>query len=112
MTQELSNIVFLSLFYWALSVLMLRIIIHEGRQRLYLFSAGYFVISVGVGLGVAMKWLLAASLLFMVISMSVTLWILLKQSRECMRDLKAMHEEEKRAEHSKNDEHEESTHGQ
>lgn len=93
MTQELSNIVFLSLFYWALSVLMLRIIILERRQRLYLFSAGYFVISVGIGLGVAMKWLLVASLLFMVISMSATLWILVKQSRKCMRDLKAIHKE-------------------
>ena len=111
MTQELSSIVFLSLFYWALSVLMLRIIIHEGRQRLYLFSTGYFAISVGVGLGVAMKWLLSASLLFMVISMSVTLWILVKQSRECMRDLKAIHEEEKRAKYSKDDKYEESTHG-
>lgn len=93
MTQELSNIVFLSLFYWALSVLMLRIVILERRQRLYLISVGYFAISVGIGLGVAMKWLLVASLLFMVISMSVTLWILVKQSRKCMWDLKAMHEE-------------------
>ena len=93
MTQELSNIVFLSLFYWALSVLMLLIIFLERRQRLYLVSVGYFAISVGIGLGIAMKWLLVASLLFMVISMSVTLWILVKQSHKCVRDLNAMHEE-------------------
>lgn len=104
MTQELSNIVFLSLFYWGLSVLMLRIIIHERRQRLYLFSTGYLAVSVGVGLGIAMKWLLAASLLFMLVSMSVTLWILLKQSRQCIRELKEMHEEEKQAEQSRKEE--------
>ena len=104
MTQELSNIVFLSLFYWGLSVLMLRIIIHERRHRLYLISVGYLVLSVGVGQAIAMKWLLAASLLFMVISMSLTLWILLKQSRQCIRDLKTMHEEEKHAEHSQKEE--------
>jgi hypothetical protein len=86
MTQELIDIVFLSLIYWGLSVLMLRIIILERRQRLYLFSTGYFAVSVGVGLGVAMKWLLEASLLFMFVSMSVTLWIILKESRECMCD--------------------------
>lgn len=104
MSQELSNIVFLSLFYWGLSVLMLRIIIHERRQRLYLISAGYFAVSVGVGQAIAMKWLLAASLLFMVLSMSVTLWILTKQSRECIRELKAMHEAEKHEKHSQKEE--------
>jgi CHASE2 domain-containing sensor protein len=109
MTQELSNIVFLSLFYWGLSVLMLRIVIHERRQRLYLISVGYFAISVGVGQAIAMKWLLAASLLFMVVSMLITLWILLKQSRQCIRDLKAMHEAEK---HSKPSQKEESSNGQ
>lgn len=94
MTQELSNIVFLSLFYWGASVLMLHIIIHERRQRLYLISAAYFVISVVVGLGVAMKWLLAASILFMVVSMFITLWILWKQTHECMRELKTSKKEE------------------
>lgn len=104
MTQELSNIVFLSLFYWGLSVLALRMIIHERRQQLYLFSSVYLAVSVGIGLGGAMKWLLAASLLFMVVSSSLTLWILLKQSRQCIRDLKTMHEEEKHAEHSQKEE--------
>ena len=97
MTHELSNIIFFFFFYWGLSVLALRIAIKERRQRLYLFSIGYFAVSVGVGQVIAMKWLLAASMLFMVISMSVTLWILWKQSRECMRELNAMYEEEKYA---------------
>lgn len=104
MTQELSDIVFLSLFYWGLSVLMLRIIIPERRQRLYLISAGYLVLSVGVWQAIAMKWLLAASLVFMVVSMLITLWILLKQSRECIRELKAMHEAEKHEKHSQKEE--------
>lgn len=51
-----------------------------------------------------MKWLLAASLLFMVISMSLTLWILLKQSRECMQDLKKLREEEQEGKPSANKE--------
>lgn len=97
MMHELSNIIFLSLFYWGLSVLALRIAIKERRQRLYLFSIGYFAVSMGVGQVIAMKWLLAASMLFMVVSMSLTLWILWKQSRECMRELNAMYEEEKHA---------------
>lgn len=104
MTQELSNIVFLSLFYWILSALMLRIIIPKRRQRLYLISVGYFAVSAVVGLGVAMKWLLAASLLFMVVSMFITLWILWKQSRECIRELKAIHEAEKHSKHSQKEE--------
>ncbi|MCL4431784.1 MAG: hypothetical protein M1300_05635 [Epsilonproteobacteria bacterium] len=104
MTQEQSNLVYLSLFYWGLSVLMLRIVIHERRQRLYLISTGYFAVSVGVGVGLSMKWLLAASLFFMVLSMSVTLWILTKQSGKCIRELKAMHEAEKHEKHSQKEE--------
>lgn len=104
-----SNIVFLSLFYWGLSILALRMIIHERRQQLYLFSGVYLAVSVGIGLSGAMKWLLAASLLFMVVSSTLTLWILLKQSRECMRDLEILHEKEIQAKRFKK---EESPHGE
>lgn len=47
MSNELSDTVFLSLFYWGLSVLVLRMIIYERRQQLYLFSSVYLAVSVG-----------------------------------------------------------------
>jgi hypothetical protein len=41
-----------------------------------------------------MKWLLMASLLFMVMAMLITLWIILKKRRAYIRDLKKLREEE------------------
>lgn len=94
MTTDQSNIALLSLFYWGLSVVMLQIVIKEQRYVLYLLSIGYFLLSAIVGWKVEMKWLLMGSLIFMVATMSITLWIIFKQSRECIRDLKKLHEEE------------------
>ena len=95
MSPEQSDIVLLSLFYWALSVLMLRLVIKERRNLLYMLSLLYLALSAGAGWSLQMKWLLAGSLIFMVIAMLSTLWILLKQSRECMNDLKKLKEQER-----------------
>lgn len=95
LTPHQSDIALLSLFYWGLSVVMLRIVIIEKRHLLYGASAGYLTLCALLGWKIEMKWLLAGSLLFMMSSMSITLWILLKQSRECMRDLSTIQDEEK-----------------
>lgn len=94
MTPEQSNIAMLSLFYWGLSVVMLRIVIKEKRNFLYLLSTAYLALNALVGWSTQWKWVLAGSLIFMVAAMSITLWILLKQSRECIRDIKKHREEE------------------
>lgn len=98
MTTDQSNIALLSLFYWGLSVVMLHIVIKEKRSVLYLLSIGYFFLSAIVGWKVEMKWLLMGSLIFMVAVMFITLWIIFKQSGECIRDLKKLREEEQRSE--------------
>lgn len=95
MSPEQSNIAFLSLFYWGLSVLMLRIVITEKRIFLYGISAAYMILNVLIGWSTQYKWVLLGSLIFMVAAMSYTLWILWKQSRECIRELKQAREEEK-----------------
>jgi hypothetical protein len=98
MSIEQSDIALLSLFYWVLSVLMIRVVIEEdeqGRNRLYALSILYMIVCSLIGWYVQMKWVLAGSLLFMVTSMFYTLWRILAQSRECMADLKAILEEEK-----------------
>lgn len=93
MTSEMSDVLLLSLFYWGHSVVMLRIVLKR-HNILYVFSSVYAVLSVIVGWKVHIKWTLAASLLFMLMAMSINLWIILKQSRECIRDLKQLREEE------------------
>lgn len=94
MTTEMIDVLLLSLFYWGLSVVMLRLIANVRSNVLYLLSSAYGFLSVVAGWTVHIKWTLAASMLFMVMAMSITLWIILKQSRECMRDLKQLYEEE------------------
>lgn len=94
MSQEQSDILLLSFFYWGLSVMMLRIVIIERRHLLYGLSALYLSISALVGWKIEMTWMLAGSLIFMGLAMVSTLWILLKQSRQCINELKQMREEE------------------
>ncbi|MDD3769824.1 MAG: hypothetical protein PHV10_04355 [Sulfuricurvum sp.] len=95
MTPEQSNIAMLSLFYWGLSVLMLRVVVTEKRMLLYTLSTAYLALNILAGWSTQWKWVLLGSLIFMVIAMSYTLWILWKQSRECIRELKQAREEEK-----------------
>lgn len=95
MSPEQSNIAMLSLFYWGLSVLMLRIVVTEKRMLLYALSTAYLALDVLAGWSTQWKWVLLGSLIFMVTAMFFTLWIILKQSRECMRELKQAREEEK-----------------
>lgn len=94
MTSEMRDVLLLSLFYWGLSVVMLRFVANVRSNVLYLFSSVYAFLSVVVGWKVHMKWTLAANLLFMIMAMLITLWIILKQSRECMCDFKQLREEE------------------
>ncbi|MDD5716805.1 MAG: hypothetical protein PHW64_03300 [Sulfuricurvum sp.] len=111
MTQELSDTLFLSSIYVGLSLAM--IVFIAKANRTIIFGCSVYFLLVGVSVWIAgYKWILIGSIGFMIMAMSYTLWVIYQQSRECIRDIKAMHEEEKRAEHSKNDEHEESTHGQ
>lgn len=97
MTSEMSDVLLLSLFYWGLSVVMLRFVVNMRSNTFYLLSSTYAFLSVVAGWKINMKWTLAASLLFMVMAMSITLWVIFKQSRECMRDLKQLREEEGKA---------------
>lgn len=84
-----SDIAMLSLFYWGLSVLMLRVVIsREKRNVVYLLSSLYLALCSVLGWYVQMKWLLAGSLIFMVVSMSITAWIIFKESRQCFNALK------------------------
>lgn len=94
LTSLQSDIAMLSLFYWGLSVLMLRIIIINNRMLLYGLSSVYLALCVAIGWYVDMKWLLVGCLIFMVVDMFITAWVLLKQSRECMRDLKKLRDGE------------------
>lgn len=94
MTPEQSNIAMLSLFYWGLSVLMLRVVVTEKRMLLYTLSTAYLALNILAGWSTQWKWVLLGSLIFMVIAMFFTLWVILKQSRECMRDIKKYREEE------------------
>lgn len=92
MTSEMNDVLLLSLFYWGLSVVMLRFVANVRSNVLYLLSSAYAVLSVIAGWKVNMKWTLAASLLFMVMTMLITLWIILKQSRECLKQLRVEEE--------------------
>lgn len=94
LTPHQSDIAMLSLFYWGLSVLMLRIVMTNNRMLLYGLSSVYLALCVAIGWYVHMKWLLVGCLIFMVVDMLITSWILLKQSRECMKDLKKLRDGE------------------
>lgn len=94
LTPQQSDIAMLSLFYWALSVLMLRIIVKKNRMFLYGLSSVYLALCVAIGWYVDMKWLLVGCLIFMLVDMLITSWVLLKQSRECMKDLKKLRDGE------------------
>jgi hypothetical protein len=110
MTQELSDTLFLSSIYTGLSLAMIVFIVKANRT--ILFGCSVYFLLVGVLVWIAgFKWLLIGSIGFMIMAMSYTSWVIYQQSRECMRDLKAMHEEEKRAKYSKDDKYEESIHG-
>lgn len=94
LTPQQSDIAMLSLFYWGLSVLMLRIVITKNRMLLYRLSSVYLALCVVIGWYVQMKWLLVGCLIFMLVDMLIISWILLKQSRECMKDLKKLRDGE------------------
>lgn len=94
MSPEQSNIAMLGLFYWGMSVIMLRIVINEKRYLLYGASTGYLIVCTLLGWRIEMKWLLVGSLLFMGSAMLITAWIVLKQSRACMKDLAKLQDEE------------------
>jgi len=110
MTQELSDTLFLSSIYVGLSMAMI-VFIAKANSTIIFVCSVYFLL-VGVSVWIAgFKWILIGSIGFMIMAMSYTSWVIYQQSRECMRDLKAIHEDEKRAKYSKDDKYEESTHG-
>lgn len=82
-----SDISIPSFLFFVLSLVMLRIVI-SNRLVLSIIGIGYLIALVLVGMFAQMKWVLAGSLIFMVVSMVITLWIIFKQSRQCFNALK------------------------
>jgi hypothetical protein len=94
MTQELSNTVFLSLFYTGLSLVMI-VSIAKANRTIIFGGRLYFLLVVAAVWIAGSKWLLIGSIGFMIMAMSYTSWVIYQQSKECMRDLSEMQEEEK-----------------
>lgn len=103
MTQELSETLFLSLIYVVLSLAMIFIVAKENRF-VWISSGLYLLLISSVALMAGIKWLLAGSIALILMSGVYALWVLYRQSKECIRDLNILHEEEKNAEQFRNEE--------
>lgn len=86
MTPNLNDLLALSGFFTLLGLLTLHII---GWNKTMMKWIGAYALMITLIVYLTeMKWLLAGSIIFMLIASYYTLWILLAQFKSCMRDIK------------------------
>lgn len=88
-----NEIVQLSLIYWVLSLAMFMLTL-PNRKAIGWVGVGSIGIMVLAGWILGMKWVFYGSLVYMIVSMSYSAVIFYRQSRECMRDIEKLKEEE------------------
>ncbi|MDD2829814.1 MAG: hypothetical protein PHW18_09605 [Sulfuricurvum sp.] len=89
-----NEIIQLSALYWVLSMLMVLVTLSHRKQIVWIgiVSVGLMVYA---GWSMGMKWVLVGSFLCMAAAMVFSFTAIVKQSRECINELKNRKEENK-----------------
>lgn len=88
-----NEILQLSVIYWVLSLLMVMLTLPNRKAMGWLGVSSIGTMALAEW-SMGMKWMFYASLVCMIASMSYSAVIFYRQSRECMRDIEKLNEEE------------------
>ncbi len=87
--NELTQLILLSLFFYALGLATL---VHIGLRKALLYWIGVHAIVVAWAVWLfELKWILLGGIGFMLIASYYALWVFYGESKNCIRDMKELH---------------------